>query len=232
MRSSKLPILQTLVEDQMATKLLLPAGARNHLLISWRAASLAAAFFTAACLVSRTVEAANDHAATFVMKSATEAIAILSSKSVPEQDRRTQFRKLILKNFDAPAIGRLVVEPYWGKASPDQQYHFQSAFESALAKIYTERFFDYDGESLQIRGDRAGTPGTTIVQTTIATPTGSKTYDVDWVVTGAAGKEKFLDVVIDGVSTSRTTQQDYGSVLRTSNGNLDALTALLQAKEQ
>ena len=66
--------------------------------------------------------------------------------------------------------------------------------------------------------------------TTVATPTGAKSYDVDWMVTGAAGKEKFLDVVIDGISTSLLTQQDYASVLGSTNGDLDALTTALKAK--
>ena len=216
----------------MATKPLFRATARNHLSIIWRATSLVAAIVATACLASRAVDAANNHAETFVLKSATAAIAILSNKSLPEKDRRMKFQTIILNNFDVTAIGRIVVEPYWSNAPPDQQTRFQQIFQSALANIYTERFFDYDGESLRVRGTHAGTPGSTIVQTTIATPTGYTTYDVDWVVTGPAGKEKVLDVVIDGVSTSLTTQQDYGSVLRGNNGNLDALTAALIAKRK
>ncbi len=174
--------------------------------------------------------AATNHASAFVQKSAIEAIAILSNGALPADQRRAQFRTVILRNFDVPVISRFVAEPYWTKASPDQQSRFQDIFQSALASIYTERFFDYAGESLQVKGTHVGAEGVTIVQTTIATPTGNKSYDVDWIVTGPAGAEKFLDVVIDGISTNVTTQQDYGSVLRSTNGNLDALTAALKAK--
>lgn len=184
----------------------------------------------ALCCTVSIAGAATDSAAAFVQKSAIEAIAILSNKATPEAGRREQFRAAILKNFDVPAIGRSTVEPYWAKATPDQQNRFQAIFQGALANIYTERFFDYDGESLQVKATRPDANGATIVQTTIATPTGSKAYDVDWIVAGPPGKEKFLDVVIDGVSTSVTTQQDYASVLRSSNGNLDVLTAALTAK--
>jgi ABC-type transporter MlaC component len=37
-------------------------------------------------------------------------------------------------------------------------------------------------------------------------------------------------VVIDGVSTSVTTQQDYASVLRAANGDLDVLISALKSK--
>ncbi len=195
----------------------------------WLRGCAAAASF-AALLVSGAVAAANSQPALFVQNAATEAIAILSNRRLTDQDRRVQFRAAILKHFDALAIGRLVVEPYWSRSSSEQQSRFQRVFAGALANIYTERFYDYDGQSLQIKSIQAGAPGTTIVRSTISTPTGNNVYDVDWIVTGSAGNEKFLDVVIDGVSTSTTTKQDYGSFLRGANGNLDALTAALQAR--
>jgi phospholipid transport system substrate-binding protein len=176
------------------------------------------------------VALAGDPASQFVQKSAVEAIAILSNRALPDADRRLQFRTIILKNFDAPAIGRFVVGPHWAKAKPDQQTRFQAVFEGALANIYTERFFEYDGQSLAVKAVQQGDPGVTVVKTTVATPTGAKSYDVDWMVTGAPGKEKFLDVVIDGISTSLLTQQDYASVLDSTKGDLDALTTALKAK--
>lgn len=195
----------------------------------WLLAFAAATAFGA--LVSGgAVTAAASRPASFVQSAATEAIAILSNKSIADQDRRAQFRAAILKHFDAEAIGKMVVEPYWSRASPEQQSRFQSIFAGALANIYTDRFYDYDGQSLQIKAVQAGAPGTTMVRSTISTPTGSHVYDVDWIVTGPTGREKFLDVVIDGVSTSTTTKQDYGSFLRGANGNLDALTAALKAR--
>ncbi len=192
------------------------------------AGSMIAAFM----VTGGAVALAADSASQFVQKSAVDAIAILSNPALPDAERRLQFRTIILKNFDAPAIGRFVVGPFWGQAKPEQQSRFQAVFEGALANIYTERFFEYDGQSLSVKGTHPGDPGVTVVQTTVATPTGAKSYDVDWMVAGTAGKEKFLDVVIDGISTSLLTQQDYASVLGSSQGNLDALTTALKAKGQ
>jgi phospholipid transport system substrate-binding protein len=174
--------------------------------------------------------AAQDHAAVFVQKAATEAITVLTDSALSGTARRGRFQSIILTHFDASSIARFVVGPYWSRATPDQQKRFEQVFEGALASIYTERFYDYDGESLQIKGTRPGEAGVAVVQTTIDTPTGTKSYDVQWMVAGPAGGEKLIDVVIDGVSTSKTTQQDYASVLRASNGDLDALTTALKSK--
>jgi phospholipid transport system substrate-binding protein len=192
-----------------------------------------ATFLTAFLLVLFTqpiTAAQGDHASVFVKKAASEAISVLTDPSLSPPLRRGQFRSIILTHFDTSAIGRFVVGRYWSRATPEQQQRFEQTFEGALASIYTERFYDYDGESLQIKGTRLGLDGIAVVQTTIATPTGAKSYDVQWMVAGEPGQEKLVDVVIDGVSTSKTTQQDYASVLRSSNGDLDALTSALQSK--
>ena len=166
----------------------------------------------------------------FVQSAATEAIGVLTSKTTPDAERKARFKSVILKSFDAPAVGRFVLGSYWGKANPDQQGRFQNVFKEALAQIYIERFFDYDGHSLQVVGTKPGAEGATIVQTTVGTPTGGAVYSVDWVVLSDGKRLSLLDVVIDGVSTITTTKQDYASVLRSANGNLDGLSSRLEEK--
>ena len=61
-------------------------------------------------------------------------------------------------------------------------------------------------------------------------PTGGTVYSVDWLVLGSGDHLNLIDVVIDGVSTMSTTKQDYASVLRSTNGNLDGLTSRLAEK--
>lgn len=210
--------------DLFAVCKLAARGARPH-------AGRFAAIAIAATCASAHVQAASDTATAFVQKSANEAIVVLQKTSVPADQRKAQFKTVLLRSFDAPSIGRFVTGSYWQAANPAQQARFQSTFEAALARIYTERFFDYDGESLQVKGTHPSAGGATVVQTVVSSPGTGKTYDVDWVVSGNAGNQKFLDVVIDGVSTSMTTKQDYTSVLRSANGNLDALSTALQRKE-
>lgn len=195
-----------------------------------RAAWLAATLLALSLFGTANARAAANHATVFVRQAASEAIGILQDRSLPDDQRRAKFQSVILKAFDSPAIGRLVIGPYWTKSTPDQQGRFQAVFEGALANIYTDRFFDYEGRSLQITETLTNPNGTSTVRSTVSTPTGDKTYDVEWIVMGPPGNEKFQDVVIDGISTSITTQQDYLSVLRAANGNLDALTTALKAK--
>ena len=186
---------------------------------------------TAMLLATMPSTAAIDPAAAFVQKAAAEAIIILQRPSVAEAQRKSDFKAVLLRQFDSLAVAQFVTGPYWATASSAQQKRFEAIFENALARIYTDRFFDYDGNSVQIKSTHPSAGGTTIVQTLVSSPSGGKTYDVDWVVSSGTGTAKLIDVVIDGVSTSMTTKQDYGSFLRTASGNLDALSAALERKE-
>jgi phospholipid transport system substrate-binding protein len=136
----------------------------------------------------------------------------------------------VLETFDSEGIGRHVVAPVWGNATPEQRDRFQAVFKKALINTYIERFFDYDGESLKTVGTRAANEGAVIVQSTVATPSGTDRYNLDWLVVSRDGSQKFFDVVIDGVSTTETTAQDYQSVLRNSGGDFDRLIGLLEKK--
>jgi ABC-type transporter MlaC component len=176
--------------------------------------------------------AAKDHSAAFVQTKGGEAINVLSNVSLPEAARRQQFGEIILQTFDVSLVSQSVLGSYHAKATPDQLGKFQTVFKDALAQIYIGRFFDYDGRSLQVKSARLGDNGTTVVESSVANPTGSEVHTVDWVVTGTAGKERLIDVVVDGISTNATTQQDYASVLRTANGNLDVLITKLKAMVQ
>lgn len=197
-----------------------------------RPVKIATLFATLAIALAMPVAAAAAPAdpVTFVKVAAQDAIGILNNTQLAGEDRKSRFRAVILKHFDAPAVGQYVLGGYWAKASPDQQSRFQNVFKEALAQIYIERFFDYDGHSLQVIGSKTGDAGATVVQSTVATPTGGTTYNVDWVVLQAGGALSLIDVVIDGVSTMSTTKQDYASVLRSTNGNLDSLTNRLAEK--
>lgn len=166
----------------------------------------------------------------YVQSMAVGAIEVLSDRALAAERRREKFGRLILQSFDAPAIGRYVLGAKWATATPDQQDRFLRVYNRVLIQTYTDRFFDYDGHSLQVLGSQPEADGTTLVRTTVATPTGSSTYNVDWNVGSSSSGLKFIDVIIDGVSTNQTTRQDYAAVLRSSGGNVDGLISLLEAK--
>lgn len=197
---------------------------------TWRASTYAVALALTLLAWCPVVPAAAAPPEIFVKSMAVNAIDVLSDRNMPAEQRRERFGNLIRQAFDAPAIARSVLAAKWATATPEQQARFLRVYERALIQIYTDRFFDYDGHSLQVVGSQAQADGMTLVRSTVATPTGSNTYNVDWIVSPLNGGQRFFDVVIDGISTNQTTRQDYMAVLLASGGDLDRLIALLEAK--
>lgn len=197
-----------------------------------RGAMASALLFTlvlALGLQQRQAAARDNPAETYVTTMAVKAINVLSDRSLSAPNRHQRFEELILSSFDAPQIARYVLGSRWDDATDDQKARFLKVYERALVKTYTDKFFDYDGHSLHVIGSQPDGAGA-LVKTTVATPTGTDTYKVNWLVTQSNQKQQFFDVVIDGVSTNRTTRQDYAAVLRSNGGDLNQLIALLEAK--
>jgi len=160
----------------------------------------------------------------YVEQTAVRSIRVLADKKISKTARRQKFQKIVITSFDVPAVARYVTGSAWRKSTKQQKIRFTSIFRLALAQIYTARFFKYDAGSLRTRGTKPMKNGFTLVRSVVSTPTKNGHYNVDWLVRDKAGKQRFIDVIIDGISTNKTTKQDYFSVLHANKGNLDMLT--------
>ena len=88
-------------------------------------------------------------------------------------------------------------------------------------------------------------PDTTVAVTQITRPTrcgdssvltekaaadGGQPIRVDWKVNNAKGKNKIVDVRIEGVSMSVTQREEFTTVIRQNNGDINVLLKALRKK--
>ena len=172
---------------------------------------------------------AADDAAAFIDKLGTEAIGVLSDKSLAGEDRKQRFRTLFVDHFDVPSIGKFVLGRYARSATPEQMDTYQKVFEDYVVSTYNTRLSSYAGQTLDVVGSTPGENGRTIVKSQINQPAGgTQPIQVDWVLTGEAGAYRIVDVVIGGVSMALSQRSEFASVIQNGGGNVDALIARLR----
>jgi len=184
----------------------------------------------AAAVAGRAVAASADEACSFVQDLAQKAITTVADRQLADQARDERFRQLFVSAFDLPEIGRFVLSRYWRVATPAQQAEFLKLFEDTTVLIWAKRFKDYNGERLQ--ASSASKDGATgwVVESQILRPQGPP-IAVQWRLDQAAdGKPRVTDIVPDGVSMALTQRQDYGGVMQSNGGNIDALLSSMRAK--
>lgn len=174
---------------------------------------------------------ASESTSDFVKMLGDRAIALLTVQDITEAERETRFRRLLQESFDVRRIGRFVLGRYARKADAETIKTYNQLFEDLIVVTYATRFAQYSGQTFAIK--RATKPtkrGDSIVLTEIVSADGGPPIRVDWQVNNAKGRNKIVDVRVEGVSMSVTQREEFTTVIRQNNGEISALLKALRRK--
>ena len=169
----------------------------------------------------------------FVDKLASQAVSFLADQSMSEDQKRDQFRKLLLADYDMATIGRFALGPTWNQLDPAQRNEYQSYFREMIVRVYSARFESYNGQKFKTTGAHPDpqTPGDAIVNSVIIPADGqSAQVQVDWRVRQKGGQYRVVDVIVEGVSMALTQRSDFSSTIQRSGGNIDAFLSQLRGQ--
>lgn len=159
----------------------------------------------------------------FIEGMAQRGIDFLGNPELSAEQRKGEFRKLLRSSYDLKTIGRFVLGTYWRSASPAQQAEYQKLFEKLIVNVYANRFGEYKGQKLEVRGARPEGTSDVIVSSFIVPAKGGEEIQVDWRVRNKGGTHKVIDVMVAGVSMAVTQRSDFASVIQRGGGDINVL---------
>lgn len=165
----------------------------------------------------------------FIGKLADDGIGFLGDASMDDAQRRGAFKKLLNNNFDMNTIARFSLGRYWKTASDAQKKEYLSLFNKMIIEVYAQRFSDYEGQKLEVRGSRPEGSADILVNSVIVQPSGPE-VSVDWRVRKKGGAYKVVDVIVEGVSMAVTQRSDFASVIQRGGGDMNVLLAHLKTQ--
>lgn len=178
--------------------------------------------------VGNSDEKALKQAEAFVEKIIDEATTKLG-EGVEDDALKAFFKKVLDRDFDVDKIARFSLGRYWRTASSAQQKEYVSLFRDMVVNVYAQRFGEYNGQTLEVRGARAEGSKDIIVSSVLLGQKGGPDVDVDWRVReGAGGRFKVIDVIVEGVSMALTQRSEFASVIQRGGGDVSVLIAHLQ----
>ncbi len=166
-------------------------------------------------------------ASNFIQTLSDKVIAVIAQKS-DEVTEVQRFAALFSPSIDFPEVGRFVLGRYWRQATPEQQKDFLSLFEQMNVLIWSKRFNEYNGETLQISGTSQDNDRF-IVDSLIQRP-GGKSVSVQWAVRQVGGSFKIVDITVEGVSMVITNRSDYASAIQAQGGKIDGMLNVMRQK--
>jgi phospholipid transport system substrate-binding protein len=155
-------------------------------------------------------------------------LAILNNKSLPDAERRAQFRDFLTSLTDIRRIAVFTLGAARRTATPAETEAFVDAFRNYAVAVYESRLKAYAGQTLKVVGGREHGPGDFIVQTTLVDPTGrteqqGEPIEVDFRVDNSNGRFVVIDVAIAGVWLALEERDQFTAYLEENNGNVAGL---------
>jgi phospholipid transport system substrate-binding protein len=158
-----------------------------------------------------------------------KVIALLTDRSLSQQEKTSQFQEILETKFNLKAIGKFVLGRYWKQASEEQKKEFLTFFKATTIASYASRFQDYTSEKFEILGSRPEKDGGVTVLTRIMRPNG-QAISVDWKIFEKNGKMAIYDVILEGISMGITQRSEYASVIQKGGGNISVIIDALRKR--
>ena len=171
-------------------------------------------------------------ATAFVQRLADEAIEKLTDPSLTRAEREGEFRRLMNENFAVDGIARFMLGRYWRRATPAQREEYKQLYQDVLVATWTGPFSRYQGAGIEVtqafaaKGARPG-ENAVLVRGLADLGTG-KPIRVVWRVANQGDVYKIADVLVEGISMATTQRDEFASVIRANNGEVEGLLAILR----
>ena len=194
---------------------------------------LAAAVIGLAVLLSATAglraDTDEDPALTFIQGLGDQAVTSLRDNlDMPFEVREAAFRKVMVRGFDIPIVGRFVLGRHWRTATKEQRREYMSVFVDFIVRVYASRFDSYGGELFTARSVIDDESGDKIVRAQIVRPSGGDPISVDFRVRKRDEGYKVIDISVEGISMLHTHRVEFASVVN--RKGIDGLLSDLRAR--
>jgi phospholipid transport system substrate-binding protein len=169
-------------------------------------------------------------AAAAVRRMAQEAMDVLSDSSLSAEQRAESLHRLLARSIDIPPIARFVLGRYWRGASERQRQAYVEAFSDYVLNVYTARI---GGAAVVERFDVVKTQahGTKdFLVYCIVTRASGEPVNVVWRLRQRDGRYRIIDLMVEGISMVQTQRQEFVSMMRTYDGDVDKLIATLKER--
>jgi phospholipid transport system substrate-binding protein len=170
--------------------------------------------------------AADETPAEFISTGANNVFAEMRSAASLDQ-KEAYFRQILRQDFDMDGIARLVLGPYWGTASPEQQQEFRGLLEKHIVLSHGRRLAEASGGDFRVTGSRTDPNGVVFVTDEMIASQGARN-EVDFQLGIVDGLYRIQDVTIDNVSMVLSYRSEIQSVLASHGGQLGALLTAMR----
>jgi phospholipid transport system substrate-binding protein len=180
-------------------------------------------------LASAAAASGDPQAEQFARNLIDRGFGILRDATIDNATRSDRFHAFILPNIDARKTALFTLGNYRRGANAADVDTFVAAFAEYSTAMYETRLITYKNATLTVVGSLENKPGDVTVNTLGNDASLREPIRVAFRLAGA-GAYKIIDIQVEGIWLSVEQRDQFASILGQNNGNIGALTAILNER--
>lgn len=160
-----------------------------------------------------------------VQRSLDEVYAVINSGQPPER-MYPAFEQVFERYADVDIIARSALGPAARQATPAEFAAYREAFRGYIGRKYGKRFREFIGSRIEVTGARP--VKSFFAVTSVAYLNGRSPMEVEWHVSDKSGRERYFNIIIEGVNMLASERAEVGAMLARRKGDMALLTADLR----
>ncbi|MFL2886867.1 MAG: phospholipid-binding protein MlaC [Candidatus Pelagibacter sp.] len=157
-----------------------------------------------------------------------EAALVLKS-SDPVESKIIKLNNIAESSVDINGIGMYTLGKHKKTMSEEQKTKYQKLFKSYFLKTFSSRLVEYTDPKISVVSEKTINEKYTIVNSILEATSKRPQVKIDWrIYTKNPDKPLIRDLIVEGLSLARTQKEEFNSVIKSNDGDINALFKTLE----
>ena len=164
----------------------------------------------------------------FVQSTVNRASQTLS-KDISKKEKMLELQNLARETVDIKGIGFYTLGKFRKEISDEQKNKYSKLFESYFLKSFSSRLSEYSNPKINVISKDKKNEKYTIVSSILVATKDRPEVKIDWrIYTKDPEKPLIRDLIIEGLSLARTQKEEFASIIKSNDNNIEALFESLE----
>ena len=159
----------------------------------------------------------------FVQSTVNRASETLS-KEISKKEKMIELQELAKDTVDIKGIGLYTLGKYRKEISDEQKKKYAKLFENYFLKSFSSRLSEYSNPKINVISKEKKNDKYTIVSSILIATKDRPEVKIEWrIYTKNPEKPLIRDLIIEGLSLARTQKEEFASIIKSNDNNIEAL---------
>ena len=189
-------------------------------------------FFLSFTLTSNTSLASKTEIASSIVQKLIEKIQNIQETKYTEEEKRTEFLKVIETFFDMNIVAKASTGPYWRTATSNEKKRYTELITELIADVTASQLGDISNVEFQLQSSTQKGDKMVIVSGELIVPNQSiGKINVNWrFSTPGSDVPKIIDVEFENISMLVAQKEESVAIIRKNGGVFSALITAIEEK--